>query len=124
MNRRTILKRMGATAAVGVGLTGTASGSGGGPAAAGTRVDVSGVSGKVPLTDLVEDPESTFADDAFGETDLADVRIVVEESTDEVTLQDIKCELGCCCSRRRCSEECDVCYCTDCGGPSCEPKVA
>lgn len=117
MKRRTILKRAGATAAVGIGVSGTATASGGSP----ERIDVSDVSGRVEATELVEDPESTFEG---WPTAPEDLRIVVDEDTEEITTQDIGCDLGCCCNNLRCPAECDSCFCSVCGPGACEPTVA
>lgn len=118
MKRRTILERMGATAAVGVGLSGTAAGSRDGEAGSRIRVDVSDVSGQVPLTELVDDPGAVFAGDGPAEApmdaDPSDVRLIVQEDTDDVVLQDIVCRVGCCCSAS-CPSECDSCLCNVCG---------
>lgn len=113
MNRRTLLKRAGATAAVSIALTGTASGSADPP----ERLDVSGVSGEVPLTELVEDPEARFADGTFEGRDPAEIRVIVDEDDDVVEpARDIGCDLGCCCSAGSCPSGCDSCFCSVCGG--------
>lgn len=114
MDRRTVLKRIGAVAGAS-GVTAVSAGATeGGPIRATREIDVSDVSGKVRLGAVVEDPETAF--ELHGR-DPSDVRLVVSPS--QVTVgagtQDIGCDLGCCCNAGLCPEDCDDCFCSTCG---------
>lgn len=129
MKRRAILRRLGATAAATAGLAGSASASRVDGTDDERAVDVSGLSGQVPVTDLVDDPATELADELLANlpdgADPADVEVHVPRDKEEFDpgFYDIKCDLGCCDGSLGCSDLCDVCYCSVCG-PSTGPIVA
>lgn len=115
MERRTILKRLGAASAGIAGLSGVASAEDEPEAAFAEldrTVDVSGRSGPVPLTELFTEQELV---EAGSDIDLTTVSIVVDESQTTLDLNyNHCCYNGCCEYDFSCPSYCSCCYCDNC----------
>lgn len=116
MNRRTVLKRVGAATAGTIALTGNVAASR--ASARGVvgdldvTVDVSDVAGEVVLADVLTDEQLATVD-----VDPTGVRLLVDPGLDEISTQDHCCLNGCCEEDWHCLEECPCCECDNC-----EPK--
>lgn len=103
MQRRTLLKRIGAVGAATTGVAGTAAAAPASRIPLDRKLDVSHVSGRVELDDLVEEDVATLLDaedvaGIAGVADPADLELVVAEGTEQLDLSTEYC-------------------CPTCGGP-------
>lgn len=109
MNRRTILKRLGAAGVATAGIAGTASASQAG--SVDHRLDVSDVSGEVELTELLDvGGHGQLTPEALGRP--GSTRLVISEEAETITLSDC-CEY--CCEN---PNVCD-CWCCTCSEEKC-----
>ena len=110
MNRRTILKRIGAASVATAGIAGTAAASPSGNVD--HQLDVSDISGEVELTELLaRGGHERLAPEALGRSGAT--RFVISEDADTITLDDC-CQL--CCKH---PNICD-CICCECSEDACQ----
>lgn len=121
MNRRTVLRRLGAVAGASAAFgTGLASASDDPVIAEGATLDVSDVSGRVSVAEAADDPSAVIAADV----DPSQVMLLVDESAGVVTTADV-CGVSECCNCVDSSDcPCSVCYCLDCFDPDCELQIS
>lgn len=110
MQRRTVLKRIGAVGAATAGIAGTATAAPGRSIPLDREVDVSDVSGRVGLDDLVDEDVGTLVDDGAvadlpGVDGPADVELFVAEDADRLDFTTSEC--------------CPTCGGEDCGCECC-----
>lgn len=111
MQRRTILKRIGAASVAATGYAGTVSASRPRPGID-RDLDVSDVSGVVKLDALVEEDVEPLLDDEYvarlpADTEPAEVELFIAEHADVINLSDDDCCIEC--SLDQCAYWCDCC---------------
>jgi hypothetical protein len=114
MERRTVLRRLGAASAGVAGLSGVAS-AGNAPLNGALEgmgsVDVADRSGQVPLSELLTDEQLAQASDGVDPTKMS---VIVDESDTTVNFNDpCGCYIGCCEWDNPCVECCQ-CVCDNC----------
>lgn len=121
MDRRTILKRLGAASvgAAGLSATTSAENSGDGEAILGSvdrTIDVSDESGTTPLTDLLTDAELQRVD-LDADVDPWKISLQIGEEQSELSANAMYCDMGCCSGwDGTCPNTfyCNNCYCANC----------
>lgn len=116
MERRTVLRRLGAASAGLAGLSGVAS-AGNAPLNGALQgmgsVDVSDRSGQVPLSELLTDEQVAQASDGVDPTTMS---VIVDESDTTINFDEqCGCYIGCCEWDNPCVECCQ-CVCDNCDG--------
>ncbi len=109
MKRRTILREFGTAAVITGGLVSTASARSGPVPDVDGPLDVSDVSGTVPLVDLLEDEELASLD-----VDPQKVRFHIDSGLNTLEMED-------CCKRYRCCSDLEDCLCRCCTCWGCVP---